>query len=141
MGTADDTDTNPEIDAATASSATNLLMAAERTLLSWIRTSFSMISFGFALSKFLEYLHAAKPGAGDAPLLPYVLGIVLVAGGALLLVFADREFLAMRRRLLPMMPPDAKRYTLAPTVGGILAALGVALIIALIVSYGEASRG
>ena len=30
-------------------------MAADRTLMGWIRTALSMISFGFTIFKFLEY--------------------------------------------------------------------------------------
>jgi putative membrane protein len=32
-------------------------LGAERTLMAWIRTAFSMISFGFTIGKFLGYLH------------------------------------------------------------------------------------
>ena len=31
-------------------------MAADRTLMGWIRTALSMISFGFTIFKFLEYI-------------------------------------------------------------------------------------
>ena len=32
------------------------LLARERPLMAWIRTAFSMISFGFAIFKFFQYL-------------------------------------------------------------------------------------
>jgi putative membrane protein len=32
-------------------------MAADRTLMAWVRTALSMISFGFTITKFFEYLH------------------------------------------------------------------------------------
>lgn len=37
-------------------------MAYERTLLAWIRTAASLISFGFTIYKFFEYLGDSPPG-------------------------------------------------------------------------------
>ena len=39
------------------------LMAADRTLMAWVRTALSMISFGFTIFKFFQYLYesASKP--------------------------------------------------------------------------------
>ncbi|MEJ1963151.1 MAG: DUF202 domain-containing protein [Gammaproteobacteria bacterium] len=51
-------ETSPDLDAGTKLSLTRTRLAGERTLMSWIRTSFSMISFGFTMGKFLEYLDA-----------------------------------------------------------------------------------
>ena len=36
-------------------------MASERTLMGWIRTSLAMISFGFGLAKFFDYLRYTQP--------------------------------------------------------------------------------
>lgn len=48
---------NPvELDATTALAVTRTRLAAERTLMSWIRTSFSMIGFGFTILKLFQYL-------------------------------------------------------------------------------------
>jgi len=38
-------------------------LGAERTLMAWIRTAFSMISFGFTIGKFLGYLHDKETGS------------------------------------------------------------------------------
>ncbi len=35
-------------------------MAAQRTFMAWTRTAISMISFGFAIPKFLEYVENAR---------------------------------------------------------------------------------
>jgi len=47
---------------------TRTIMAADRTLMAWIRTSLSMLSFGFTIYKFLETV-ASQPGAihSDSP--------------------------------------------------------------------------
>jgi len=34
------------------------MMAAERTIMAWTRTSISLISFGFTIYKFLQYMQA-----------------------------------------------------------------------------------
>ena len=36
-------------------------LANERTLMAWIRTATSLITFGFTLYKFFEYLHETDP--------------------------------------------------------------------------------
>lgn len=46
----------PVLDIATEMSITRTRFAAERTLMSWIRTSFAMISFGFTIAKFFQYI-------------------------------------------------------------------------------------
>lgn len=46
----------PLLDKTTEMSITRTRFAAERTLMSWIRTSFAMISFGFTIIKFFQYL-------------------------------------------------------------------------------------
>jgi putative membrane protein len=63
-------------------------LAAERSLMAWVRTSLSMISFGFTIYKVLETLqeqsklHIARPDA------PRNLGLVLVGIGTFALVVA-----------------------------------------------------
>ena len=39
-------------------------MAADRTLMAWVRTGLSMISFGFTIHKFFQYLYQSNPNAG-----------------------------------------------------------------------------
>ena len=51
-------------------------LAAERSLMAWIRTALSMIAFGFTIYKFLQALHAAKPGPGAAAQRPAQRGAV-----------------------------------------------------------------
>jgi len=44
------------LDYPTLLAVTRTRFAAERTLMAWIRTSFSMITFGFGIMKFFQYL-------------------------------------------------------------------------------------
>lgn len=51
------TDKKLELDQSTALAVARTRLAAERTLMSWIRMSFSMITFGFTILKFFQYLN------------------------------------------------------------------------------------
>jgi putative membrane protein len=62
-------------------------LAAERTLMAWVRTAFSMISFGFTIGKFFQYLNEHEvPGhrMGEGRMLAVgliVLGLVSMLAG------------------------------------------------------------
>jgi putative membrane protein len=60
-------------------------LASERTLMAWIRTSLSMISFGFTIYKFFQYLGESATGSRIRPG-PLNLGRVMVVLGVVLLV-------------------------------------------------------
>ncbi len=62
-------------------------LAVERTLMSWLRTSVSLIGFGFAIVQFFERLQQspnARPGL--LPDAPEYLGLALIFCGVLALV-------------------------------------------------------
>lgn len=42
-------------------------MAADRTLMAWVRTALSMVSFGFTIQKFFQYLYESRPDQKDIP--------------------------------------------------------------------------
>ena len=55
------------------------IMAADRTLMAWIRTSLSMLSFGFTIYKFLEAMaEAGQLSHSDSP---QRIGLFLCAAG------------------------------------------------------------
>ncbi|HEY9897984.1 MAG TPA: DUF202 domain-containing protein [Pantanalinema sp.] len=62
------------------------VLAAERTLLAWVRTALSMIGFGFTLYKFFQYLRESEGLA--RPHAPRNLGLTLIALGTLTLFAA-----------------------------------------------------
>jgi putative membrane protein len=66
-------------------------LAADRTLMAWIRTAFSMISFGFTIGKFFQYLNeqAKRPpqlGGGR------MLAVVLITLGLFSLLVGVWEY-------------------------------------------------
>jgi putative membrane protein len=108
-------------------------MAAERTLMAWIRTSLSLISFGFTVGKFFDYL-AAEKGRPIRGLLvrmlgPDGIGIALVALGTFALLFALIDHRGTLRRL--QGEGLEKRRTPAIFVATILVFLGISAILSL----------
>jgi putative membrane protein len=75
-------------------------LAADRTLMAWIRTSVSMISFGFTIYKFYQYLMESNVLTGELPHnAPRNFGLALVILGMFLLCMAIVEYLLFQRSL------------------------------------------
>jgi len=66
--------------------------AAERTLMAWLRTSLSMISFGFTIAKFFEYVEKSRGGPLVGPMghawSPAVVGLAMMTIGTGSLILA-----------------------------------------------------
>jgi len=73
------------------------IMAADRTLMAWIRTSLSMLSFGFTIYKFLQAL--ADKGQIAATNSPHRVGLFLVGMGALSMLLGTLSYWVTLRDL------------------------------------------
>src|SRR5499425_2359350 len=72
-------------------------LAHERTLMAWMRTSASLISFGFTIYKFFEYLRDKGELRADRRFGPREFALMLIGIGlAALLVGAVENRLAMK---------------------------------------------
>ena len=70
--------------------AVRTMMAADRTLMAWIRTSLSMLSFGFTIYKVLQgFQDAGRPMDENAP---RNVGIFLAVAGTLAIVMGTIEY-------------------------------------------------
>jgi putative membrane protein len=78
---------------------TRTVLAAERTLMAWIRTSLSMISFGFAIYKFLHGLEEAATIRLRHTNDPRDLGLILTALGTGSLIAGVIEYVQTLRRI------------------------------------------
>src|SRR5262245_63163523 len=83
-------------DAASLPAATKLALertrlAHERTLMAWVRTATSLISFGFTLYKFFQYLHEGKPAVDVGVLGPRGFALIMIGIGLTALTFATIE--------------------------------------------------
>jgi putative membrane protein len=76
-------------------------LSIERTLMAWVRTSVSLIGFGFTIVQFFERFHSME---GVAPALrpqaPRYLGLALIAAGVIALVVSVWQYRAVVRYLL-----------------------------------------
>jgi putative membrane protein len=111
-------------------------LASERTLMAWIRTSLSMISFGFTIYKFFQYLsESAGPGGAWRTQGVLNLGRLMVVLGVLLLVPAVVQqwlFLReLRRRANRKLPTS-----LALIAAGLMGLIGIGALLNLFFRLG-----
>jgi putative membrane protein len=109
-------------------------MAADRTLMGWIRTALSMISFGFTIFKFLESIGQQ----GITPLSrvhgPREVGLTLIGIGIFALVIACFQHWQFIKKLRPDQP--YKPWDLAFVVAFLIGLLGAAMFVSMILRAG-----
>lgn len=98
-----------ERDLRLASALVRTALSSEQTLMSWVRTSLSLSTFGFSIAKFFQYL------AGDSsPALVASsrrLGLTLISVGVIALVTAMLQHVARVRSLKKQgLPPDSRSF-------------------------------
>jgi len=114
-----------------------VVLAAERTLSSWIRTALSLMALGFVIDRFGLILHRMPSVGGTSPLYPRMLstwgGSALVGMGVLMALGAGIRYLhfasAFRRDRSTALGPSL------PVAAGFslgLAAFGIVLIVLLV---------
>jgi putative membrane protein len=107
-------------------------LAAERTLLAWVRTGLAMMGFGFVVARFgffLEELEASRgvprPAATGISLW---IGLALVGLGVLVNMLASLENYRFARRLERGEPYQPARWSLGIVVSVMLAAMGTGMM-------------
>jgi putative membrane protein len=111
-------------------------LAADRTLMAWIRTSVSMISFGFTIFKFFVYLRESDILSGRLLLQgPRNLGLGLVGLGTLLLGMAIVEYLLYQRWLSREMK---QKFPLSTTLlaAVLISLMGILAMVNLLYNVG-----
>lgn len=78
----------PPLDTATQLAYERNYLSQERTLMGWIRTSLSLITFGFGIAKFFEYLREQSPGH-ERLLGPKAVGLLMISIGLVSLALAS----------------------------------------------------
>ena len=106
-------------------------LAHDRTLMAWVRTSTSLISFGFTIYKFFQYLQEEQQSAPRQGLLgPRQYGTLMIIIGIVALVLATyqhrRDMKALRKHY-PEVP-----YSLATILAGLISLLGLVALLAII---------
>jgi len=109
-------------------------LAAERTLMAWIRTSISMIGFGFTLAKLFESLAASNVmirGPAGRVWTAVGVGMVLVSLGTFALVVAVFDHYRELKHLHAV--GLGARFSLTMAVASVLAILGLMAFVSLLV--------
>jgi putative membrane protein len=109
-------------------------LAAERTLMAWVRTALSMIGFGFTLYKFLQVMQAQSTVPVLRPHAPRNVGLTLVGIGTFAVVVACVQHWNYVRKLRPDQP--YKPWDLTFIVACLIAFLGLLMFGSIILRAG-----
>ena len=123
----------PDLPAATRLAVDRTRLAYERTLMAWTRTATSLISFGFTIYKFFQYLREGRPVPDSGMLGPRGFALLMIGIGLTALALATVE----HRRNMKALRVDygAVPYSLAAVVASLIAVLGVAGLLAVLLRY------
>jgi putative membrane protein len=107
-------------------------LAHERTLMAWVRTAASLISFGFTIYKFFEYVRESGQGTPRSGLIgPRELALIMLAMGVGSLVIATiqhrRDLLALQTQFGAVVPSS-----LATVTATLMGLLGTALLLSIV---------
>lgn len=103
------------------------IMAADRTLMAWIRTSLSMLSFGFTIYKFLDTV--AQQGKLPRPHSPQAVGLFLATLGTACMVLGTLSYWTTIKDLQTVEKFRLGRPVLF--IGVIISVAGVALFVTI----------
>jgi len=106
-------------------------MAADRTLMGWIRTALSMIGFGFTIFKFLESVESKETMRLHSP---RAAGLTLISIGVFSLVIACIQHWKYVKRLRSDQP--YRPWDLGLVVAALIGFLGLAMIVSIILRAG-----
>src|SRR5580658_4111943 len=130
------------VGAADGKAALSDYLAAERTLLAWIRTGLALMGFGFVVARFglfLQELQAVqKTLSGQSYGLSLWFGTALIAVGVIVNLFAGWQHARLVRNLDRGGATQARPAAPAVVIALFLALVGLAMTIYLISVRGSA---
>jgi putative membrane protein len=109
-------------------------LAAERTLMAWVRTALSMIGFGFTIYKFLQVVQEQSTLPVLRPQAPRNLGLTLVGIGTFAVIIACVQHWQYIAKLRPDQP--YKPWDLTFIVACLIALLGLLMFGSIILRAG-----
>jgi len=105
-------------------------LSSERSLMAWIRTSVSLYTFGFSITKFLEYLEKQQEGTGYSRGL-HRLGFAIICIGILGLALAAVGHLQRLKKMKRLGLPTVSLISLPVVATTALVLIGVAVLISI----------
>jgi putative membrane protein len=107
------------------------LLAHDRTLMAWVRTATSLISFGFAIYKFFQYLREQEGLEPDGRALgPRRFATLMISVGLVTLLLATLQQWQLRKKLKRIYPEAG--FPLATIMAAFISLLGILALIAVI---------
>jgi putative membrane protein len=120
--------TDHPLDTSTRLAVERTRLANERTLMAWIRTSTSLIAFGFTIFKFFQYL--ATEEHRHTVVSPWIVGMVMIliglTGLALAWIQHRQQLSALKVEAGPMP------YSISGIMAGLIAILGVIALVVVV---------
>jgi putative membrane protein len=104
-------------------------LAHDRTMLAWVRTATSLITFGFSIHNFFAREGAARASQGWIG--PREVSLLMVVTGLISLVLASIQHRSERRKLQEVSP--AVPHSPAAALAIFIAILGIASLISILV--------
>jgi putative membrane protein len=109
-------------------------MAADRTLMGWIRTALSMIGFGFTIYKFMQSMQSMEDFRLASKQSPEVVGLTLIGIGVFSLTIACFQHWKFIKNLRPDMP--YRPWDLTFVVAFLIGSVGVVMFISIVLHAG-----
>ena len=107
-------------------------LAAERSLMAWIRTALSMIAFGFTIYKFLQAIQQQTTATVYLPNAPRNLGLFLVGLGTVALALACIQ----NQKYLRKLDPSSSPWNVAFIVAILMCLLGLVVFWSILYTSG-----
>jgi len=105
-------------------------LAHERTLMAWVRTATSMISFGFTIYKFFQFESGKNTVVGHGLLTPRDFALIIVSIGQVSLLMAIVQH---RKQLKELKPYFAeRRVSLAEIMAVMISLFGILVLLSAI---------
>src|SRR6476620_8858075 len=104
-------------------------LAHDRTLMAWVRTATSLISFGFTIYKFFQYMQEQGQVRSGKLLGPREFALLMIGIGVVALILATIQH---RLELQKMRKYFAVPYSLATVVAGLIGFLGLIAFLAVV---------
>jgi len=114
-----------------------VLFAAERTLLSWNRTSISLIAFGFVIERFDLFLQIV--GRDEMKVfdrhVSFFVGVSFILLASFIAIYSIWQHKQILKTVRPVEIPAGYNLNVGMVVNGIVGVLGIALCIFMAQGY------